>query len=239
MTKNSDDSGSRVFYRFHHVKIDIVLIAVLFIVLGLLFVGVIGGALRAIGFSWYVSMIILVGSLLGSWLNIPVARVYTRKDVSTSHTVEFFGISFRVPEVTQVRSPTTVAINVGGALIPIAISAYLFIMSPSIIPPGLISVAIVAIVMYSVARPIKGVGIAAPALVAPLIAALCAIILAPFYSSYPSYVAYVSGVLGTLIGADLAHLKDVFKSAPRIAAIGGAGTFDGIFLSGIIAAILA
>ncbi len=239
MSGGSDDSGSRVYYRFHHFKIDIILVAILFVVLGFLFVGVIGGALRAIGFSWYVSLIILLGSLLGSWLNIPIARIYTRKDVSTSHTIEFFGISFRVPEVTHVKSPTTVAINVGGALIPIAISFYLFIMAPSIIPPGLVSIAVVAIVMYSVARPIKGVGIAAPALVAPLLAALCAILLAPFYSSYPSYVAYVSGVLGTLIGADLAHLKDVFKSAPRIAAIGGAGTFDGIFLSGIIAAILA
>jgi uncharacterized membrane protein len=56
---------------------------------------------------------------------------------------------------------------------------------------------------------------------------------------YSSYVAYVSGVLGTLIGADLGHLKDISKSGPKIASIGGAGTFDGIFLSGIIAAILA
>jgi uncharacterized membrane protein len=101
---------------------------------------------------------------------------------------------------------------------------------------ALISIAVVSIVMYFVARPIKGIGIAAPALVAPIVAATCAILLAPLY---PSYVAYVSGVLGTLIGADLGHLKDISKSGPRIAAIGGAGTFDGIFLSGIIAAILA
>jgi uncharacterized membrane protein len=206
------------------------------VVLGFLFIGVIGGALRAIGFNWYVSMIILVGSFLGSWVNIPIARIYTRKDVATPQSIEFFGVVFRVPAVTQVRSPTTVAINVGGALIPVVISIYLFIMSPSMIPSGLISIAIVGVIMYSVARPIKGVGIAAPALVAPFVAATCALILAPLH---PSYVAYVSGVLGTLIGADLAHLKDVFKSAPRIAAIGGAGTFDGIFLSGIIAAILA
>lgn len=239
MTSSSDDSGSRVFYRFHHFKIDVILVAVLFLVLGFVFVGVIGGALRAIGFSWYVAMIILFGSLLGSWLNIPIARTYTRKEIAAPQSVEFFGIIFRVPGVTQVKSPTTIAINVGGALIPIAISVYLFFMAPSMVPAALISIAVVSIVMYSVARPVKGIGIAAPALVAPLVAATCAILLAPFYSSYPSYVAYVSGVLGTLIGADLAHLKDIFKSAPRIAAIGGAGTFDGIFLSGIIAAILA
>jgi uncharacterized membrane protein len=236
---NSNNGGSKVFYRFHHYKIDIILVAILFVVLGFLFVGVIGGALRAIGFSWYVSIIILFGSLLGSWLNIPLAKIYTRKDVTTPQNVEFFGIVFRVPAVTQVRSPTIIAINVGGALIPIAISIYLFFMAPSMIPAALLSITVVSIIMYSVARPVKGVGIAAPALIAPFVAATCAILLAPFYSSYPSYVAYVSGVLGTLIGADLAHLKDIFKGAPKIAAIGGAGTFDGIFLSGIIAAILA
>jgi uncharacterized membrane protein len=239
MPSDSVDGGSRVFYRFHHYKIDFILVAVLFVVLGFLFIGVIGGALRAIGFSWYVSMIILFGSLLGSWLNIPVAKIYSSKDVTTSQNVEFFGIVFGVPAMTQVKNPTTIAINVGGALIPMAISIYLFFVAPSIIPAALVSIAVVSIIMYSVARPVKSIGIAAPALVAPAVAATCALILTSFYSTYPSYVAYVSGVLGTLIGADLLHLKDIFKGGPKIAAIGGAGTFDGIFLSGIIAAILA
>jgi uncharacterized membrane protein len=236
MSGGSGDRRSSVFYRFHHYKIDIVLLIILFAVLGFLFVGIIGGALRAIGFSWYISMFILFGSLLGSWMNIPVAKIYTNKQVATSQNVEFFGIVFRLPAVTQVKSPTVIAINVGGAVIPLAISAYLFFVVPSMTIVALISIAVVSTVMYFVARPIKGIGIAAPALVAPIVAATCAILLAPLY---PSYVAYVSGVLGTLIGADLGHLKDVSKSGPRIAAIGGAGTFDGIFLSGIIAAILA
>jgi uncharacterized membrane protein len=169
-------------------------------------------------------------------MNIPIAKIYTNKQVTTSQNIEFFGIVFRLPAVTQVKSPTIIAINVGGALIPVAISAYLFLVVPSITIVALISITVVSIVMYFVARPIKGIGIAAPALVAPIVAATCAILLAPLY---PSYVAYVSGVLGTLIGADLGHLKDISKSGPRIAAIGGAGTFDGIFISGIIAAILA
>jgi uncharacterized membrane protein len=236
MSGGSSDGRSSVFYRFHHYKIDIVLLIILFAVLGFLFVGIIGGALRAIGFSWYISMFILFGSLLGSWMNIPIAKIYTNKQVTTSQNIEFFGIVFRLPAVTQVKSPTIIAINVGGALIPVAISAYLFFVVPSITIVALISITVVSIVMYFVARPIKGIGIAAPALVAPIVAATCAILLAPLH---PSYVAYVSGVLGTLIGADLGHLKDISKSGPRIAAIGGAGTFDGIFLSGIIAAILA
>ncbi len=44
--------------------------------------------------------------------------------------------------------------------------------------------------------------------------------------------------LGTLIGGDLLHLREVRAMAPAVAPIGGAGTFDGIFLSGILAVLL-
>jgi uncharacterized membrane protein len=46
-------------------------------------------------------------------------------------------------------------------------------------------------------------------------------------------------VLGTLIGADLSNLGVIPQLGAPIASIGGAGTFDGVFLSGIIAALLA
>jgi uncharacterized membrane protein len=52
-------------------------------------------------------------------------------------------------------------------------------------------------------------------------------------------VAYIAGTLGTLIGADLFNLNKVRGLGAPVAAIGAAGTFDGIFLTGIIAALLA
>jgi len=52
-------------------------------------------------------------------------------------------------------------------------------------------------------------------------------------------VAYVSGVLGTLIGADIANLDKIRGLGAPVASIGGAGTFDGIFLTGILAVLLA
>ena len=45
--------------------------------------------------------------------------------------------------------------------------------------------------------------------------------------------------LGVLIGADLMRMKDIRRIGTPIASIGGAGTFDGIFLTGIIAVLLA
>ncbi|WP_198171299.1 DUF1614 domain-containing protein [Actinoplanes awajinensis] len=44
---------------------------------------------------------------------------------------------------------------------------------------------------------------------------------------------------GTLIGADLTHLSAIRRMGAPLASIGGAGTFDGVFLSGVIAVLLA
>ena len=75
-----------------------------------------------------------------------------------------------------------------------------------------------------------------PVLIAPLAAALVAILLDPAHSAP---LAYISGTLGVLIGADILRLKDIRKLGVPLAAIGGAGTFDGIFITGIVAVLLA
>jgi uncharacterized membrane protein len=130
-----------------------------------------------------------------------------------------------------------VAINVGGALIPTAVSIYLLSKSSiSMIILSLIGVLAVALVTHMVARPVKGVGIATPAFIPPIAAAVAALILAP---AQPRIIAYVAGTLGTLIGADLLNLSKIPKLGAPVASIGGAGTFDGVFLSGIIAVLLA
>ena len=95
----------------------------------------------------------------------------------------------------------------------------------------------VAVVSYVMARPVPGIGIALPVFVAPLMAAFIAIFMAP--SAYAPSVAYISGTLGTLIGADIMHIKDLGKVQAPVLSIGGAGTFDGIFLAGIIAVLFA
>ena len=46
-------------------------------------------------------------------------------------------------------------------------------------------------------------------------------------------------IAGTLIGADLLHLREVYAEGCGMLSIGGAGTFDGIFLTAIVAALLA
>ncbi|GAH28758.1 unnamed protein product, partial [marine sediment metagenome] len=83
---------------------------------------------------------------------------------------------------------------------------------------------------------IPGRGIALPFFIPPLFAVLFALMLAP---NFAAPCAFISGVLGTLIGADLLNLKKVQKISPGFLSIGGAGVFDGIFLVGMVSALLA
>ncbi|MGQ4810481.1 hypothetical protein NKDENANG_03951 [Candidatus Entotheonellaceae bacterium PAL068K] len=91
-------------------------------------------------------------------------------------------------------------------------------------------------VCYWLAHPIPHVGIAMPTLLPPLAAAIPSFLLLP---QFAPPVAFVAGVLGPLIGADLLHLDEVEGLQTGVASIGGAGTFDGIVLSGMFAALLA
>jgi uncharacterized membrane protein len=96
-------------------------------------------------------------------------------------------------------------------------------------------------VVHRTARPVPGLGIATPMFIPPMVAALAAWVLAGLFDGgqYVSTIAYVSGVMGTLVGADLMNLSELGDLGAPVASIGGAGTFDGVFLTGIVAVLLA
>jgi uncharacterized membrane protein len=89
---------------------------------------------------------------------------------------------------------------------------------------------------HMLAQPIPGLGIALPVFVPSLAAAVVSLLLA-WRRAAP--LAYISGSLGTLIGADLLNLGAMAQMGAPVASIGGAGTFDGIFLIGVVAVLLA
>jgi len=113
---------------------------------------------------------------------------------------------------------------------------YLALLSPSGLAAAAVGCAANIAVCYLIARPVPGVGILMPGVMSPIVAAGLALLLAP---EMAAPVAFVSGVMGPLIGADLMHLKHIETSDIGVVSIGGAGTFDGIILSGIVAAYLA
>lgn len=189
--------------------------------------------LSKLGLSPGSAVTLLFATLLGSAINLPLFTLHARPgEVIEPPPLPRGFLGRPLPYFGK----TVVAINVGGALIPIGFSLYLFNIKPLPYLDVLLGITIVAALSYVVSRPIKGLGIGMPILLAPLAAALAAILLNPDYS--PS-LAYISGTLGVLIGADLLRLKDIRQLATPVASIGGAGTFDGIFFTGIIAVLLA
>jgi uncharacterized membrane protein len=205
-------------------------------VVALIFVGAVSIAFQNVGFTPITVFLILIGTLIGSFINIPLLKLKTKTPVIRDNTVSWFGLTYRIPQVEYGEAVTLLAVNVGGALIPTAVSLYLLSRSSvTTIMLCLIGVFAVALVAHAVARPVKGVGIATPAFIPPIAAAVAALVLFP---AQPKTIAYVAGTLGTLLGADLLNLRKISKLGAPVASIGGAGTFDGVFLSGIIAVLL-
>jgi uncharacterized membrane protein len=203
------------------------------IMLPFLMVGMIGEAFLRLGVSPSLIFGLLILTLLGSLVNLPIYRFETR-EVLGERVVSYFGMRFRVPQMEKTHG-TTLAVNVGGALIPLALSVYLI----SKIDFGIalpILLVVVTVVVNRLARPVPGLGIGVPGLVPPLVAVLGAYILCPPQLRAPC--AYIASTMGILIGADLLNLRLIGKLGAPVASIGGAGTFDAIFLSGIIAVLL-
>ena len=152
----------------------------------------------------------------------------------SDQVIDFFGMQYDRAG-GQPLAGTVIAVNVGGAVIPTLMSIYLLVIRNLWIK-GAIATAIVALVLHWLADPVPGLGIAVPVFVPVVITAVVALLLS---RRDAAPLAYIAGSLGTLIGADLTNLDKVRGLGAPVASIGGAGTFDGIFLTGILAVLLA
>jgi uncharacterized membrane protein len=238
------------------------LIPIVFIII---FFNIANTSFRTLQLSQTGATILLIGSLVGSSINIPLTR--RRIQLADPVMANLSPMLQQIATVFHYYPPAVVeevlAVNVGGALIPLGFSFYLLTRPTTSVIAAVIATVVVAAVAKLLARPVPGVGITLPGYIPPLIAALAAYLLAREMGDGVSAapVAYISGTLGALIGADLLNLPLVLRGGllaasptrfwpgsiarktgatpPRILSIGGAGIFDGIFLAGIIAAFLA
>ncbi len=228
--------SGRIFFPPVIGAILVLFLVLMFITAPLLILGLIGRTLSRFGLSLLTFFGFLALSLLGSMINLPVLRYRTTQPVVSIKYAYYFGIPYPVQSVENRPAEGVVSINVGGAVLPLILSLYLLLMNPETLLPSALAVPIVSILIYFVARPVKGLGIVTPMFVPPIIAAIVAILVG---GSYAPVVAYVGGTLGTLIGADLFHIGSIKSLGAPNVSIGGAGTFDGIFLTGLLAALLA
>ena len=178
-------------------------------------------------FTW------LFASLAGSYVNLPIMR-FSPEQMTQLQEIPFYGVPYVIPTV-ETWPGTILAVNVGGAIIPVLVSLILIVKN-GLYRMAAWGIAIVSLACYVLAEPVQGLGIAIPVFYPPVIAAIVALLLS---RRYAAPLAYACGSLGTLIGADLMNLGNIRGLGAPVMSIGGAGTFDGIFVTGLIAVLLA
>ena len=211
-----------------------ILVGLFFVLLLLIQLGVLRYAYMRLGISSNAALLLLFASLVGSYFNVPVVYLPEEQQVLSQQVIDFFGMRYVVPVVAHWPG-TLIAVNVGGAVLPTLMSIYLLARNQLWVQTAL-ATAVVAAVCYWLSRPIPGLGIAEPVFVPAVTAAIVALLLS---REHAAQLAYIGGSLGTLIGADLLNLGNIRGLGAPVASIGGAGTFDGIFLIGIVAVLIA
>ena len=202
-------------------------------------------AFEMVGFSHWNASLAVFGSILGSLVDLPLTSAPI-----TAYPAWYLTVMSLYPQ----SFPTTfhslyLAVNLGGCIIPLVISAHLLLGGHVSVGKSFLGVVVVAAITYYVAEAVPGQGIVLPFWLSPLLAAVMGLALAGGYRGSPP-LAYISGTIGTLIGADVLSVitpgvlpalspVDLIRAKPLVLSIGGAGVFDGIFLTGIIAVLLA
>ncbi len=203
------------------------------ILIGLVELGLIKYVYQRLGVSRRTAALILLAAVLGSGVNIPLFRLPAERMV-VPMVVDFYGMQYVVPQIVQ-QGSTVVAVNLGGAIIPVLLAIYV-VLQTGLSGRLIVATAAVTALMHAFAHPIAGVGIALPPVLPSVLTAIIALIAdrreAP-------RTAFVAGTIGTLLGADILNLGIIRQLGAPVVSIGGAGTFDGVFLIGIIAVLLA
>ena len=183
------------------------------------------------GLDYGDAMLVFALIVFGSFINIPV---YEKEGRYVVRRYSFFGFIYAIRE----RQKIIVAVNLGGCVLPSLLAVKLLFGLPFF--PWFIAFLISSIIIYFYAKPVAGLGIAVPMFVPPLISVLTSYIVLMLYNLplilLPK-MAFSAGVLSALFGADIMHLKDLEKIGSGVVSIGGAGTFDGIFLTGVFAVV--
>jgi uncharacterized membrane protein len=252
--------------RRHHPFMSLALLGILLpLIFILIYFQLAQNTFRLLGLSREGAIILILISLVGANINVPLIR--RRVQLSDPQLAQMPEWMQQMALVFHYYPPAVedqvIAVNVGGALVPLGFSIYLLTLSTTAIGAALVAIVIVAVVTHLLARPMPGIGITLPGFVPPIVAALAAHFMAQAFGMPGSAaaVAYIAGTLGTLLGADLLNLPFILRGGllaagpsprmfgygpigsrpnqPHILSIGGAGVFDGIFLTGIVAPFLA
>jgi len=208
-----------------------------------------------VGFSHWHALLMVFGSFVGSAVNVPL-----HQGLITSYPPIFIEAASFLSPMVDLSFPTTfhpvaLTANLGGCIIPIVVSLTILVRCQVSTRRAILGTLIVAAITYAMAMPVANEGILLPFYIPPALAAVCGLTLARRLQAAPA-LAYISGTMGTLLGADIFNLLTPgvlaelappmigpgsmnLSGKPLILSIGGAGVFDGIFLTGIMAVLFA
>ncbi len=196
--------------------------------------------LITIGIQPMLALALTLGSLLTSYVNIEVAEVTYY--VPFNPFIDFMKL-FPMPIIIQRVDKLFLEVNVGGAVIPVAISTYLIITylirNLLILISFIISLVLSSMIIWRSARLIPGVGVALPTALPVLLTLIFTLISTVAFHANPLAFSYSLGSLSTLVGADILNIKKVIRFMRGYVSIGGAGVFDGIYVTGLTSLILA
>jgi uncharacterized membrane protein len=203
------------------------------LLLALVQLGMVSLAFEKLGLSHHSAILLLIFSMVGSLINVPLFRLQATTVSPTPIPSWLQGLLRHPPKPFE--GFTTIAVNLGGCIFPLAFSLYLIQLFQIPLYALVSSIGLMILISYASSRPISGIGIGMPIFIAPFSAAILALLIYP-ENSAP--LAYICGTLGVLVGADLLRINDIRNMGAPTASIGGAGTFDGIFITGIVAVLL-
>ncbi len=209
----------------------------------LIFVDLAHSALENLHLSPAGAVFVLVGMILGSVVNVPITRRPTRHEILMPIHDSIGGFP-GFPSYQRLRQELVIAINLGGCIIPVLLAVrmlnYIVGAGPTAITITALGIVVNVAVCYRLARFVPGLGIALPVFLPALIAlgAVWIGLRGVEFDTCRAPAAFVIGISGPLVGADLLHWRDFERIGAGMVSIGGAGTWDGIVLSGLLAALL-
>jgi uncharacterized membrane protein len=223
-------------YFFPPLILPLFILLILFPFLVLLFIFAGSSVFKIVfGVNYDDALLIFGFIILGSFINIPI---FEKEGKEVVEKYNFFGFIYAVRRKRRI----VLAVNLGGCIFPsiLAIKAFFDLLRVISFSEWLFAFLISSLIIYYYAKPVPGVGIAVPMFIPPLIAMLSSLtilILTGRELILLPKLAFSVGVMSALFGADILHLKDIEQIGSGVVSIGGAGTFDGIFLTGMFAVI--
>jgi uncharacterized membrane protein len=185
-------------------------------------------AFHEMGFSSLEAIVIVLASFL----------------LGAGYIDRYVGINFSNIYLFTYHDYWMIGINIGGAVIPLLLSGYLFVKNKLKMFPVFLGIGIVSLISFFVTYPDPEKGIVSRFhlwILPILLASIVSIFLYWKEKRKAAPFAYIIGTLGVLIGADCFHLMSLLENeihTARNAIIGGANVFDMVFITGILAVFL-